>query len=698
MRERLAIFNSDEVNSQGIVMPVSVLASALEQRWFLGTPMHRSHDRHRVDGWSRPLGLHLEPGLARLTGICGFPETQREADDLEAATRRHHALNLAEYVQPHLNALRERLGDALDGTEVPVHLEAAALQSKGLASRMFPRLFVQADKDGLILLRLLEPIAPGVFRHGELLLFASHFLRRSLSRLNTLNEPFLSRLQPLADNEGLTVKIRLDHDTVGLASTFQQPLEFAHWWGPRFDDDLQSIPIGLTRHQANEMQLFFSGIHHTEFWWHAQNGLKTIECEEVLDIPSLGVGSDVYGSRYVHSILDEQTDLPMHLDGAIRMYSEDAMIARLDENLIHAGRHSDYTKLWRVDGQIPIAVWKELICHHFRDNELVGEYLGGSDDQGLAIPEVIAPSASPMDRIAPCSMAAGDGVRVSVAYHLADDEDTGTAEVELISRDTWGSADNRQAYVEADSYEPVKLLRQQGVHVEVPKDALRLAFEDTVINMSLLMHRGLKAVENARRTMNVFRSLCDAWVNRSDDRNVSFIIGVEYEDRKIYFSFAGHVIDLQIVLNSLEKPIPASPHDVGEWAARIRNLLTGRFPASNDRPPIRRMMQRTGILQFDREMINTDWYRPVPDGNGDLAGYEFAIPQTQTDLIQLMKSNQMFYAPLHVIYSSTCTGCQNEYIDCDCSKYTNIDVGQSVTEYESVGLFWTNRPARRVSF
>lgn len=698
MLERLTIFNSDEMNSQGIVMPVPVLASALEQRWLLGTPMHRSHDRHRVDGWSRPLGLHLEPGLARLTGVCGFPEEQKEANALEAATQSYHARNLAMYVQPHLQALREQLADVLDGSEIPTHLEAVAFQSEGLAARVFPALFEQADDDGLILMRLLDPIAPGVFRRGELLLFASHYLRRSLSRLNTLNEPFLSRLQPLAADERLTVKIRLDRDAVGLASTFQQPLEFAHWWGPHFDDDLQSIPIGLTRHQASETQQFFSGIDHADFWWHAQNGLKTLECEEVLDIPSLGVGNDVYGCRYAHSIVDEQTDLPIHLDGAIRMYGEEAMIKRLDVNLVHAGRHSDYTKLWRVDGQIPIKVWKELICHHFRDNELVGEYLGGLEEVSRNLPAVLPAPDKPMDRIVPCSMAAGDGVRVSVAYHLVDEADVGKAEVELVSRDSCGSPEDRRHYVEADSYEPVKLLRQQGVQVAVPQDALRLAFEDTVINMSLLMHRGLNAVENARRTMDVYRSLCDAWVNRGDDRNVSFVIGVEHEDRIIYFSFAGHVIDLQTVLDALETTIPASPHDMGEWADEIRKLLTDRFPTTNDRPPIQRMMRRTGILQFDREMINTDWYRPVPDEEGHLKGYEFAFPRTEPELIQLIESNQISYATLRVIYSSTCTRCQNEYLNCDCSKYTNTDVRQSVTEYESVGLFWTNRPAQQVSF
>ena len=151
MHEQLAVFNSDEINSQGYIMPVETLVSALEQRWLTGTPMHRSHDRHRVDGWSRPLGLHLEPGLARLTGLCCRPEEQDEAESLELFTRRYLAQQVVENVEPHLPNLRQELAAFLTGDECPIHIEAAALFSPGLAERAFPAIFAQRDKDGLVL-------------------------------------------------------------------------------------------------------------------------------------------------------------------------------------------------------------------------------------------------------------------------------------------------------------------------------------------------------------------------------------------------------------------------------------------------------------------------------------------------------------------------------------------------------------------
>ncbi|MBI3465049.1 MAG: hypothetical protein HY000_18635 [Planctomycetes bacterium] len=83
MLQQLAVFNSDQVNAYGIKMPVGTLASALEQGWLLGQPLFLSHDRHRLEGWTRALGIHLEPGLARLTGLSCIPETEAEAEELK---------------------------------------------------------------------------------------------------------------------------------------------------------------------------------------------------------------------------------------------------------------------------------------------------------------------------------------------------------------------------------------------------------------------------------------------------------------------------------------------------------------------------------------------------------------------------------------------------------------------------------------
>ena len=690
MKQYLAVFNSDQVNAYGIRMPVGTLASALEQGWLTGQPMFLSHDRHRLEGWTRSLGLHLEPALTRLTGLCCLPETEAEGEELKQFVYGFFGRMIATLVEPHRAALEARLAAALRGGEEPVYMDAAALYGRGLAERAFPDVFAGRDKDGLVLLKDLNPVVPGVFEQGGLLFFASSFLRRSLSRHNTLNDALLGRLQALTGNPELTVKVRLDPDVVGLAETYRRPLEFAYWWGPKFDDDLLSIPAGITQHGAGDLQRVFSGVSRTEFWWHEQNDLKTLECEEVLDIPSMGVGRDVYGCRYAHSIVDPQTKKPFHLDGAIRLYTEERMVERLEKTMYTAGRHSEYTKLWRVDGPVPIPLWKELITHHYRDNELVGEYLGGKDESGHLRPEVLNPALDPIYRFVPCTMAAGDGVRVSIGYHLPPDGEG--PPVQVVPLDTWGTAEGRSYYVEADTFEVVKLLRREGVEVSVPDGVKRLAFEDTVVNLSLLLHRGADAAAAAERTLRAVRALSDAWVSRGDDRVVSFNVGVVYPDRTVYLSYAGHVVDVKKLFDAFGTSVPPSPGEIGGWAEAVLAKLTALFPPPGDVPRLARMLLHDGILQFERKRIDRSLYELHRNESGR-PRLLFAIPREETDLVELISAGRVSYAELWMINRSECSACGRDYLACTCSKYLDEGVTQLMAEAELCDFFWTNRPA-----
>ena len=47
------------------------------------------------------------------------------------------------------------------------------------------------------------------------------------------------------------------------------------------------------------------------------------------------------------------------------------MIERLETDISKSGKKSNYQKLWRIDGEIEISVWKELLNDYFRDNRLV---------------------------------------------------------------------------------------------------------------------------------------------------------------------------------------------------------------------------------------------------------------------------------------------------------------------------------------
>src|SRR5207249_894432 len=123
---------------------------------------------------------------------------------------------------------------------------------------------------------------------------------------------------------------------------------------------------------------------------------------------------------------------------------------------------------------------------------------------------------------------------------------------------------------------------------------VRLAFEDTAANLSLILHRGPSAIALAVQTLKAVRTLCDAWVACGDDRIVSFNIGVAYPDRTVYFSYAGHVVDLQKMFLAAGETLPASPSDVGGWAKGVLAHLTALFPPLGDVPRLSQMLRQSG--------------------------------------------------------------------------------------------------------
>ena len=690
MLHRMAVFSSDQINAYGIRMPIRTLAEALEQSWDLGQPVFLSHDRHRLEGWTRTLGLYLEPGMARLTGICFSPETEHEAKQLKQGFYQFLGRQLQAMVAPYQPELESRLGEHLRGGEHPIYMSCAALVGDGLAERAYPEAFADRDKDGLVPRPNHGLIAPGVYERNGLLYFASNHMRRSLSRHNTLNASLLSRLDDLAREENVSVRLRLDPDAVGLASTYMQPLEFAYWWGPKFSDDLLKIPLGITRHEASDRHRMFSGVQRTEFWWHAQNDLKTLECEEVLDIPSLGAGPGIYGCRYVHSIVDSDLKTPFHLDGAVRMYDDDSMLARMESNIRDAGRHTKYVKQWRVDGVIPIHVWKELVADYFRDNELVGEYLGGVDDNENLRPRLLRPDADPLSRYVPCNMAAGSGVRLSVSYHRPPDEPYNG--VKLQPMDSYGTDDERTDVVESDTFEIVKLLRRRGIDVAIPDGVSRLAYEDTTANLALILHGGAEPAKLAEDTLFALKSLCNVWATRGDDRIVSFNVGVVYGDRCVRFSFAGHVVDLHALFERFGIRLPHDTDAIPGWMEEIYDCLSGLAPESLDQPSLDRMLQETGILIYARTTIPRTLYELKLPENAP-PEVHFRIPKTDSALIKLLEDGDLGWSPIHIVEESVCSVCKHDYLACNCSKYLDSAVKQVMKRAPVADLFWTNRPA-----
>lgn len=691
MKTITAIFGSNLVNRYKMIMPVPVLESSMNQAWDKPLPSSVGHDLHRALGWNNVIALHLQPNLARIVGAIRYAETSEEMAYVRHVLNEMVSRRLSELDPEEVAELKTRLGDFLSANAKRHAQGCTAYLDSGIAARACPAIFVRRDADGLIPMSALNCVGPGVFEQNGLLLFAHQFFRRSLSRYNTPNDPFLKRLCAIARNEALDVRIALDEDLVGLPGTLLNNIELQYWWGPHFSDVLNETQIGVTRHESSESDRFFNAVSATEFWWYVQDERRTFECEEIrsLDVPSMGKSTKEFGCRFVHSILDSGTSNSIHLDGAVRLYDEDLMLERVDKSIMHFGRRAQYTKLWRIDGVLGVTDWKALISDYYRDNHLVGEYFGGVEPGEEEMrPKVIKiDEGRSIHDFAPCTMSRGDGVRIAISYHKHSDSSSSRA---IIPINRYDKGDGWIDYVETSTIEVVKLLKRRGEAMEFAQDTAIIAFEDKVSNLPMIEHCGDDANECAQITLEVIRDYCVGLSERGDDRMLGFHISVRFADRDAHFSYAGHVDDLSRWLQSSGASLPRDTNTIGRWADAATNWISEAFPDARDVPPLENMIKIDGLLTVDRKFLTPEefefhqFHPPV---------FSLVKCESIENAMPLIKKKSLVATTAFLIKKSECRKCHGSYRDCGCIKILDPDVIQDITEAEMYGVFWTDRSA-----
>ncbi|MDB6027456.1 MAG: hypothetical protein JWM68_3679 [Verrucomicrobiales bacterium] len=669
---------------------VGALVSGLNETWDTGMLYLVGHDQHRPIGWAAPLAVHIAPGLARLTAIIEIPETPDEEAAVTQVHIRRHSNRIEETVGPVRSELKARLQQFISGDIKESAFGCASFIQSGLARRAFPKIFEQEDKDGLIPLRTLKSISSGVFELDGLLFFAHPFLRRSLSRLNTLNTPFLSQLYGAAENTNLDVRIALDSDMVGLPATHHEKEELQYWFGPHFSDDVSSIPLGVTRHEASEEERFYSGISRTEFWWYEQGGARTFECEELLDSPSLGVGKTKFGCRFVHSITSDDQETFRHADGAIRLYEESAMLRRLEVDLKNSGRRTEYTKLWRIDGALQVQKWKRLMSDYFRDNMLIGEYLGGTDKviEEIRETEKHEESAPSVYNYIPFRMFDEDGMDLSVSFHESFSAKYG--ERFVFSFDSLRNDSIKYHYIESDTVDVIKILKQGGNLIEMEDDLVTVRFEDDVLNLPLIVHTGENAVHAARKTMVGILTFLRRLFELRVEKLLTINISVNYNEHAIFFSFAGCVRPLFECFSLAEMQLPETLADLNKWCDCIAAATSKRYKPKNDN--LWRTLKETGLLKFERKLLRPDQFHVKT--NEDKIEILTTVPKEDQ---HIFKSEGIKPGKILLIKASECSLCGKPYKDCLHSKYLEEDVIHRISSVEPIGLAWSQgkQPAHR---
>lgn len=684
----LATFTSDEVNRYGYSFGIEALASAVAQAWE-GTPMFISHDYHRPLGISRPMGLQLHARRALLKGEICFAMTEEEQAWIDGFARQFlaqklHAVDSADEA----DLLAPLQGLLSDNAEV-WRRECVSVIDKGIAKRKFPGLFPtdETDKRSLVPIGELEAIGPGVFRMGELAVFAHRYFRRSLSQINNTNDAFLRRFFDLQGQPGLDLKIALDPDSVGLASSYLTPIELEYWRGPKFDDDLASIPVGVAVHQASRKERIFHGVERTEFFWHMQNGMRSFECEELLDRETLGIGGDVFGCRYVHSIIDEATSLPNHLDGAIRAYETDQYLDRIETDISKSGKRSRYVKLWRIDGPIDLTAWKELVCDFFRGNSLPGEYLGGIPGSATAEDQDQHSHETTSSLMSPTIFEQGD-LQVAASYHrpgeFPEASDGGFVP-------GTGFMDNGVFIrtIELSALDLIKLTqRSLGRPIQLSPEIVHVAIEDMDINYPLVVFKGEAQVAAANAWKSVLATLCQVFSARCERRFITASVGIDYGEVVIKFAFAGFASHLAKTLTDLAD-FPETVDGVGPWCVSCYGYLKQNFTSVGSSAGTPDLFRIDGTFRMDRPYVDPNLFSVDEQGITSVR-----LPPREKPVAEAVYEGRLSLVTSAKVRACKCSGCGASYLACPCSVF--VDEGIEVSCETIEGLRWviTERPAR----
>lgn len=692
---------TDEINRKNHRIPVETMINSYKKSCDIPMMMNVGHDRTKPIGYTLLDGIYFEPGKAYLTNVSYFAESDDDYKVLrQISLKADDRMFREEHVQE-LNELYYHLGSMKsEDAKIAPTGQAVALIDKGIVYRVFPELQDKLN-DGLISLKELEPVyshadtddeestpvlIPGIYKRGNYILFSHQYMRRNLSYANTINDSFFVEIEKLREKDGLDIKIAIDPDMIGLLGTENYEVEYQYWWGPKFSDDLSSIPVGVTCYKNQDYDGAFTNITETQFYWHIQDQIRTFECEEICDKENVIIDNELmFGCRYVHSMIEKNKKNSYHLDGAIRIYSDAQMIERMElyNNISKCGKDSFYYKLWRIDGYLDVIDWKEIITHYYRDNFLVGEYFGGTDvkfeqirDEDSDISKAIIQNK---DKYIPVNMISGDGSRI---YYrritkacLQEDKDTKIINHSFI---LMPNGEIRK-YIEADTVTFLKILRKKGINVRIPYSAM-IDFGDMVFNFPVVY---CKNRENAEIALNTICDLCKAWERNREDRLLSFGIAIEdHGDKATQISFAGHIADL---LSLLSDCCLKEFDSLDEWVIELYKKICTYKGAENI--PDRFNLIDDGRLRFGRRFADERYVKKYRINETSL-GVEIKAP---IDDMEHLVNDKIMLAPVYNIKKTICDKCGNDYVNCQCIKFLDEGVMEQIVEADYIGMIWTNR-------
>ena len=698
MNKTLAVFNSDQESRDGKRFAISALEDGIWMTAIYGVPSNLSHDVHRPVGWAYAKGLYFEPDKVLTVGYMLLASDDNDMATISAARQKFFANLQNREIAPYADDFIKELGPLYQEQGGNWFSSGMVLYGyDNIVLKAFPRLaeHIANDKDGLVnldyLLSEFDYLTQGAFKKkgSNLGIIVHPYFRKSLSMYNNFHWIFLDELVALYKKYDITIKLHIEPNYLGYSPSFIPTHEFEYWWGPKFDDDISAIQTGLTQYGSEEFERLYYNILRTEFVWKSEENLHTLELEEVRDQPAPTL-VDTYACRYVHSIFDKERKVFDHFDGAIRAYDTELMLERVEKKMTEMGRRSQYTKLFRIDGNLPLANWKSLVTNYMQGNPQIYEYFGLPKPgiQNVADEEKYLS----FEKYIPYSINEGDGVRLYTSYHdmlKEQPEDRFICFKDEITLD-----DGKHDAIEYFTIELKKALQRVGIELSLPKDCKLLIPEDYYANIPCIFHGDKNTQELLNGTLKGVRVLLNRLVKFRKKEVLSLTFSWHMEDKLSVVSALGHVSDLEIWFNSFEE-IPVGREKYKEWLT-LQATFIKKHGRPTVTPALAKVVYDDGTLYIKRRSVRKDAKLIFPDQE-NFREVAVEVPNEDVVLAQLLDEKRFSVSPLLLLKKMVCEKTGLDYLESPLSVVLDDNVKQRLDECELLNFHWTDRP-RPVAF
>ena len=281
------------------------------------------------------------------------------------------------------NHFKKILGKSLAGIEIETTYPM--YERENILFDVFPCLIYRRDEEGLFDINdLLTDFSilgePGISEVGYLKSNNSEYVimlhpcfRRRYSIFNGFGMIIPYLFGYYQENRLPSLKIALDFDRIMLSKDWSHYCRRERYYGPRFTNDIPANKEGQTAYVLNDADKFATHSYETDYYWeNKKDNSFHLEVEELQVIDCAYTSENVL-CKYVHTHYDRENSMFVHIDGAIRKYSEDSYLKRIVGN-IKSRDLSKRFKLFRVDGKIPFDIWKSIIASYMEHNGTIGEY------------------------------------------------------------------------------------------------------------------------------------------------------------------------------------------------------------------------------------------------------------------------------------------------------------------------------------